>query len=62
MPAMTDAKLRSIHKRLERAKKILAKERDDLRTIIDELEDYEHIASDAYDAIEQAADRISEYL
>lgn len=44
------------------AKARIAKERDGLRSLIDELEDLHGSADDAVDALEEAADRLSEYL
>jgi uncharacterized protein YlxW (UPF0749 family) len=51
-----------IVRQLEKVKNNLAKERDCLRDLQSEIEEYEDLASDAHDAIEQAVERLSEYL
>jgi hypothetical protein len=56
---MTQAK---ILKQIQRSKERLSDERDKLRDLINELEEYEGSADEALDHLERAADAISQYL
>lgn len=49
-------------KQIEAVKKKLSAERDKLRNLIDELQNYEEVADRAVESLEDAAATLSEYL
>lgn len=52
----------SILKQIEKTKNRLAKQRDELRELIDELESIEGSCVEAVQSLESAADSLSQYL
>jgi signal transduction histidine kinase len=54
--------VKKISKQIQACKKRLSEERDNLRSLIDELQNYEEVATHAVESLEEAADVLSEYL
>jgi hypothetical protein len=59
---MTKKQLAQIVKQIERHKAGIAKHRDELREIMNQIDELESIAEDAVQSIEYAIDRLSEQL
>jgi len=57
--AMTKRTTAAMIKKLERAKATLAKDRDALRDLFDELETLKEDCEEAYDSLENAIDALS---
>lgn len=59
---MNKRELASVHRKLERCKERLAKDRDTLRTLMEEYEEILSVSQDAVDDIEHAVETLSQYL
>ena len=53
---------KSMFARIERAKKAIAKQRDELRSIIEDAETIAESCDEALEALESATDTLSQYL
>lgn len=59
---MTRTEIKSINKKIENHQQAVAKERDRLDAFIDELEGLKHSCDQAWDALQDARDALSELV